>query len=71
MKAKALSTRKYDAIRRAMEDVQRLQKDYYLDIDTLTVIELPVEVLKQLETLLYEIDSDYEFGVVYDSSVRT
>lgn len=71
MEGKGLSTKQYDAIRRAMEDVQRLQYDYYLDLKSMAVVKLPVGLLKEAEALLYEIDSGYEFGVVYDSSVRT
>ncbi len=54
-----------------MEDVRREDSDYYLDTETLAVVEVPLGLLKEAEGLLYEEDSEYEFGVVYDSAVRT
>ncbi len=65
-----LSTSQYDAIRRAMEDVQRQSRDYYLDLKSMEVVALPVALLKEAEALLYETETDYEFGVLYDSAVR-
>jgi len=65
-----LTTKQYDDIRKAMEDVNRIENEYYLDITSMEVIKVPIGRLKEAESLLYETDSEYEFGVIYDSAVR-
>ncbi len=61
----------YDRIQKAMEDVRRDRFDYYLDLVTGEVKEIPVSLLKAaLRKLYHELEEDYEMGTVFDSEVN-
>jgi hypothetical protein len=61
---------KFDDIQKAMEDVSRDKFEYYLDIETGDVITISEEILREIESRLYdndydEIEDDIEY-VEYD-----
>ena len=48
----------FDDIQKAMEDVVRDSFDYFLDTDTGEVVTFSDEILKKVQSTLYDIDSD-------------
>ncbi len=61
----------YDEIQKAMEDVRRDRFDYFLDLETYSVVVLPVAALDEALTALYgKASPDYDRDVVFDSEVN-
>lgn len=62
----------YDSIQKAMEDVRRPEHDYYLDLETGRIIQLPVHVMEETLDQLY-VDYDDDDGnedVLFDSELN-
>jgi hypothetical protein len=61
----------YDSIQKAMEDVRRSKHDYYLDIETGRIIQLPVDLMeKTLDQLYNDYDEDESNEeVLFDSEL--
>ncbi|NOX20469.1 MAG: hypothetical protein GXO99_04315 [Nitrospirae bacterium] len=61
----------YDHIQKAMEDIRRDRFDYYLDLTTGEVKQVPIDTLKRANEILYtNPEEEYEPGVVFDSEVN-